>query len=343
MNDVCFGHSHAQSNIAVSIARDRTCNVWNPEEGSLLCTFLLSVIPLCLALDPVDRAVYVGLEDGSLQLINFYKTPSITQLLHDNDRQAASADKSDRWVPQDQSSPVQCVAVSYDSTRILCGHVDGKIYQRQIFSGKFDLVADHAAPITNLIMLIPAGFRNSEHPQLKLHQVVKPTYDNFSKDPAGGLQSDWSITAQIASKKRSWWPGEESDDSVFYKSLTHASFPGSLLRDCLAQLHTKESQPTTQDSEAVAALQAQNAALNSSLEETKRRVRELDGKVKKRYQDDEVKITRKRKRRERRRLFDESDRKKEMGEPADIDDMDMGGAEEDGDLSSDTDELTDSG
>lgn len=69
---ISTGHSTSHRNIAVTASRDRTVRVWQYATGTACRTFSLSSTPLCVELDPADRATFAGCEDGKVQTIDFY-------------------------------------------------------------------------------------------------------------------------------------------------------------------------------------------------------------------------------------------------------------------------------
>ena len=333
-----FGHTAGQNDIAVSTARDDQCIVWAPLEGIVLHTFLLPSTPLCLALDPADRAAYVGFEDGNIQLINFYKEPSLANALHSTDALVPSTqvDPADRWASPDATSPILCLDVSYDGTLILTGHHDGAINIWTVAGGRLTRsIASFDAPVTNLHLLPPTGFPNEPKPLTKLHTVTKPRYETTSD--SSDIPQNWSLNLQITSNNSAPLPDENLRPSLFTEALTHPSLPDSMIEAMLTSLAYETE---TENAEANADLKAQNEALAKTLEEERQMVRELKGKIGRRKKDDEFKEARKRKRRERIRMVEERQRRVKMGESVgDVVMAEVNGDEEG--LSSDTDELTD--
>ncbi|CAF9925685.1 MAG: Pre-rRNA-processing protein ipi3 [Alectoria fallacina] len=352
-----FGHSFSDKNIAVSASKDNTCIVWDYLNGDALHTFLLPSSPLCLALDPADRAVYAGYEDGSVQLIDFYSQGGLTQPLHNPNLQSAPTQPplSDRWsAPDHSASSLLCLQVSYDGTSLISGHQDGKVHSWDVAAGKYDKrLADFAAPITNLVMLKPTGFHETTKPAVRLHNVVKPRYESFVNGDHGTLgvaiPNKYTFTARFTTTL----PLPFSADSAsFNQALHHSSFPTALLEECFAELSSPQKVlDASMDSSELANLRAQNAALSSQLEVAEERhssaaAMMLEQKKEdwRRQKDEDIKAARKRRRRLRRAMVAEAARKKEMGEAVDGEDKDMneGGNDEDEDLSSSTDEMTES-
>ena len=344
VTSVAFGHSTSKHNIALSTSKDATLVVWDYLTGDALHTYLLQAIPLCLALDPVDRAAYIGYEDGSIHLIDFFKQSSTSQVLAESSKQSAPSQPptSDKWaVSKHLSSPIHCLQVSYDGTALLSGHQDGRVHTWDVARGSYrQQVADFAAPVTNLAMLAPTGFHQIKRPPLKLHHVVKPRFENFAtgSNASGGLPNSYAFTAQLTTNIPLL---DSQDDKQFHSALFHASFPSSLLDETLADIVSRRSDANDCESTALADLRAQNSTLLTQLEKVNVRIRESDREFWKRKRDDEIKAARKKKRRLQQIKIDEVKRKKEMGEPVE-EDVEMAEQEDEQDLSSDTDEITES-
>lgn len=353
-----LGHISSKSNIAVSASNDSSCIVWDYANGEALHTFLLTSSPLCLALDPADRAVYIGYEDGSVQIIDFYSQGSLIQPLHNPVVQATPTQPSpsDRWsAPEHSDSPVLCLQVSYDGTSVVSGHKDGKIHSWDVAAGKYgSQLAEFSVPITNLLLLKPNGFPSTLNSAIKLHNVVKPRYESFVNPGNNNhgisgavIPMNYTFTAQFSSNLP--LPRRLADNAYFQEALAHPSFPPFLLEETLADFTSthKLSSDITGFPE-IAEIRAQNALLSSQLSTAKELQRsataslhERDKEDWRRQKDEEIKAARKKRRRLRMRKTAELARKKEMGELAEEGDEEMGETEEE-DLSSSTDEITES-
>jgi len=333
---------------------DDSCIVWDYKNGDALHTFLLPSSPLCLALDPADRAVYAGYEDGSVQLLDFYNKSGLTQALHDPTLQITPVQPppSSRWPTAEHTgSAILCLQVSYDGTSLLSGHQNGKIHSWDIARGIYGKqLADFAAPITNLHMLRPCGFPDPTRPTFKFHNVVKPRYESFANghsDAGAAVPPNYTFTAQFMSKL----PLSDSADGIcFHEALTHPSFPTTLLDESLADFLASQD-PITKgsDSSDLADLRAQSAAISSQLSiamesqrTTMAQVEEHRKEDWRRQKDEEIKAARKKRRRLRELKTGEIARKKAMGDPFEARDEEMDVDKDDEDLSSSTDELTDS-
>lgn len=172
ITSLALGHSSSTTNICVSTSRDNSCIVWNYHTGDLLRTFLLPSTPLCVTLDPGDRAGYVGFEDGSVQMIDFISSASGLNPIFDPSLQATPTQaKLPPWTAPSDVGAVHCIGLSYDGTCLLSGHDSGKVVQwdvgRRAFASE---LVDLNAPVTNLLMLSPFPQKFA----LQVTSVVKP-------------------------------------------------------------------------------------------------------------------------------------------------------------------------
>lgn len=354
INALQFGHSPSLANIAVSASADSTCIVWDYNSGIALHTFLLPVAPLCLTLDPADRAVYAGYDDGSVQLIDFYARPSLTNPLYDPALRSTPTQPpaTHRWPsPGENPSPILALQVSHDGTTVLSGHQNGRIQTWDVANGRFATqLADLALPITNLLMLPPTGFPNPTVAPLKLHTVVKPRYEsslNGTNATAANalVPPNYTLTAQFTSTLPSSPSSSSSSSqpSIFHQALSSPSFPPSLLEASIAAFASAPSLPPSSND-----LAAQNAVLveqlNAALHQQRSAMKELLVIDRDRYEKaEEAKAKRgmKRRRRERRAEVERRRRRVVMGEEPEGDiPMEKDKESEDEGLSSSTDEIT---
>lgn len=275
----------------MSTAKDNTAIAWDYQTGRVLRTYLLPFSATCVALDPVDRAFYVGYEDGSAQSVDFYRSNSTQHPLHDPSLQSTPAQVSteDRWLPPAaDSGAVKALALSYDGTTLLSAHESGKVLSWNIARRKFTAsIADYTHPVTNLIMLPPTGL-SPESQDLKrtIHTIVKPRLDNAFADPAhapGAVPAEYAFNTHIlasSTQSRSRKP------SQFSQALTHAFFPDSMIEEGLAELAAlrqpggsdvirvapaastladTSAHATTQEDTHVADLEAENAMLKKKV------------------------------------------------------------------------------
>ena len=239
ITSLALGHSHGRHNIVVSTAKDNTAIAWDYHTGRVLRTYLLPFSATCLALDPVDRAGYVGYEDGSVQSIDFYRGNSAQNSLHDPSLQSTPAQISteDRWLPPSaDSGAARDLCLSYDGTTLLSAHESGKVLSWNTARRKFATsVADYTHPVTNLVMLPPNGLPNSSQEVSRTsHTVVKPRHDSGFSDPsnAGAVPAAYAFHTHLTAPSQP----RIRKPTQFSQALTHTSFPDSMIEEGLAEL-----------------------------------------------------------------------------------------------------------
>ena len=363
------GHSHTGTDIAISGSRDNTCIVWDYRTGTLLHTFILYSAPICLALDPADRAFYAGFDDGSIQLVDLYTSSTFSNFIQNAELSATPTQPNakDRWLPDSPSSAL-ALAVSYDGTTILSGHEDGKIHAWDVAQGRIaaNALSNLSAPVTNIIMLSPSGFPVTGKPKAKMVALIKPWHgeapDNDTLIANGEMIPEtYSFTAQFVSPlllPRFMNTSEKEVDNLmsdFDVALSHCSVPNEFWEDSIQVFN-----PQNQKNKPALSISADNDLLEevSSLKDQLARSRamqslhvqtaaNLGDEVIRLQKEREMKQRAKRIKRIKRAKAEEIIRKKAMGERLseagdDDDDDDDEDMEEQGELSSTTDELTDS-
>lgn len=215
ITSLAFGHSTSTTNICVSASRDNTIIVWNYHTGDLLRTFLLPSTPLCLALDPCDRAAYAGFEDGSLQLIEFVQPNSTLHPLYESNLQTTPVQITlPSWNAPSEPGAVFCLGLSYDGTYLFSGHATGKIAQwdtgRRAFSSE---LADLNAPVTNLLMSSPFPTKRLTRPST----IVKPKLG----------EGQYVFTAQLSNSS--------SGNNAFEDAVQKQGLPANLLEDAISR------------------------------------------------------------------------------------------------------------
>jgi pre-rRNA-processing protein IPI3 len=267
---IAVGHSKHKCNIAISASRDNNALVWEYRTGTLLRTILLPATPLCLTLDPADRALLVGYEDGTLQSVDFFSAPSLGNPLHDPKAQSISLqlNESDRWLsPIADIGSTNCIATTYDGITFLSGHACGKVLSWDVAKRKYvSEVLDLASPVTNLRILHPSGFlRDTEPLNTTLHTTVKARYDHML---SGGAQQNgytippsYMFTAQFSCRiavpnlTASSSPSSSVTDTSSQADLMHSSFPDSLITEGLSELSAWNKKPDNEHSEDVIMLE----------------------------------------------------------------------------------------
>jgi pre-rRNA-processing protein IPI3 len=175
------------TNICVSASKDKSCIIWNYQNGVALRTVLLPSFPIGLCLDPCARAFYVSSDDGSMFAIELFAEKALLG--------AQSAESSSTvvqissafgTVPQ-EARPASCLGLSYDGTVLLSGHPNGQILRWDLSSrADSTQLANLNASVTNLSFVSPLPSAR----RIKSASVVKPFLGSRSYNFTAQLESD---------------------------------------------------------------------------------------------------------------------------------------------------------
>ncbi|KAL4924899.1 putative ribosomal assembly complex component Ipi3 [Aspergillus undulatus] len=284
---IAVGHSTGRYNIAVSAAQDNTAIAWDYRTGHVLRNFLLPSNAASVSLDPVDRAFYVGYEDGSVQSVDFYNHQSIQHPLYDTSLQATPAQVSseDRWLPPSaDSGAAHTLTLSYDGMTLLSGHENGKVYSWNVGRRKYaSTVADFTHPVTNVIILPLEGlYQQAANLKRVAHTIVKPRYDHTLSEntqAVGTVPADYEFNTHLL--RSSSASETTTTPDWFLEAFSHSSFPTSMLEQGLAELAVM-GQPG-QDATSVAsmdvAIDIDNPAKDSQIDSLEREIATLKQKA----------------------------------------------------------------
>lgn len=193
------------SAFAVSVSKDRTCLVWDYKTANVLRTYLLPSVPLCAALDPAARAIYIGSEDGSVQQLDLFTSLDAVQNAR-NPTEPLQPPASTRWQPPDTfAGPAVSISVSYDGNMVLTGHQSGSILSwdvgRRTWSTNLAQIP-LPGPVNNLIFLPVSGHdeNNARSPDnFRVNEVIKPKFGAFDTSDGGVVPGNYTVSAQLTS------------------------------------------------------------------------------------------------------------------------------------------------
>ena len=334
-------------------------HLWSLTKGDVLQTYLLNSPPLCVALDPTDRAVYVGHEDGSIQMVNFQTSSgglrsetamqALPELLWKLDEAERGADST------------KSLTVSYDGTTVLSAHTSGKVHAWDVGTGKWkSCIHSHDRPVSNLKMLRPEGLpRRHMDGMSGLKVVTKPRFESV-----GERAGKFPAFTHFIGKLKPLSPIIQQSEHSFAGTLCSSVVPDFLIDEGLAAFAQPPSNSTRHDHAAVSAidraddtslpnvdLEKQNENLMSQLKEAlngqKKAIKQNMAYERDQYLrrlEDEKKKARKKRRRLREMKVKEVRRKEFMGQVISEPDRDVlmyQASDEEKDLSSDTSEITD--
>lgn len=134
------GAAGGPSDVCASASRDRSVLLWDYHTGAHLRTFLLERVPTALAVDPADRAVYAGLDDGGVQCIELLGSAGAGEAAHplfvDALRDAPVALTGARWPALAGQTEVTALAVAYEGNYLITGDAGGDVCVRDVASGQ---------------------------------------------------------------------------------------------------------------------------------------------------------------------------------------------------------------
>ena len=247
---VTISSSHMSTSVAVSSSSDSLCIIWDYRTGDSLRVFLLSSPAASLALDPANRAIYAGHEDGSVQMINLLSSENQANSGINSGHSSQSAfqpSSKDRW--QDKmisEKPILSLGLSYDGSLLLSGHRDGRVHIWDVAKGSYSrCLHSQSAPVTNIIVSSPLGFlgENRKQAQLKMVTIVKPRanltlHENTNGQSNTSTLSSYSFTGQFGSdisiSRFCSDDGDDGDDELmaeFDAALIHNTLPVDYLED----------------------------------------------------------------------------------------------------------------
>jgi len=249
------GHSEESStNLVFSASEDKTCYIWSLSSLSVLRTVLLLETPQCAIFDPADRSVYIGSTDGSVQSIDILTTEGTCSILDTSTRIASTAfqlPSEAKWSPPSTSNlgAAQCIALSYDATALITGHVSGTLLRWDV--AKHRVVSEITnlsyQSATNIQMLTPTGFTTSNQEAIfTIPTIIKPRLDlnNSSSDSATSpVPTEYTLSTQVIHGRQT-----PSQCSVINTSLFSNVMPPTLLDSAIQSLVHKHNSTTTNSS-----------------------------------------------------------------------------------------------
>lgn len=255
ISSLVLGHSTSHCNFAVSASKDRTCLVWDYRTNHLLRTYLLPGVPLCLALDPADRGVYVGYEDGSIQLLDLYASlaGSLDAVQNgQNSTDPIQPPASSIWKVADAShGSALSLDVSFDGTVVLSGHQSGSVLTWDVGRGSFaSSQTQHPLPgPVNCVSFLPVkGFAASHSQPRKntnIHEIVKPKFAAFDSGGSGTVPGNYAVNVQLQKDMKS-----RKEPSDFMAAFTAPAFSTLLLDEGLCELASWAKSASTSNGHA---------------------------------------------------------------------------------------------
>ncbi|RPA94730.1 WD40 repeat-like protein [Choiromyces venosus 120613-1] len=176
------------SDILLTASRDQSVVAWDFHTGTHLRTYIFSSIPTCLAIDPVDRVFYAGLEDGGIQSVDFFnptdgvEDTTSNQLFAGEFRDMPITLPEKRWFASGIGGVITTLGVVFEGNYVVSGNENGDVCVWDVATGHmFRSLVKFKASIASLKVLPPTGFTplHSEISEQKHQQtnILKPRYD----------------------------------------------------------------------------------------------------------------------------------------------------------------------
>lgn len=278
ISTIACGHSKNNTNFAVSASDDGTCYLWHIETCQTLKTILLPTNAMSVTIDPADRALYFGGQDGHVYSWDMFQhsVGSITMPAGPSTVQITS---KDRWTaPSSDLGATNCLTLSYDGTSLISGHINGALVRWDVAKQRIqNELTNLGQPVTAIEMLKLDGLQSRKTPGFKIINVVKPNLEFASLQGTGtlGIPSNYNFHAMITHARA---PARYDD---IYQALTGPGFPQSMIDNALRALVTGPATAHSSSTDGAADLKAEKLADEvASLKQKLASINELEEKRK---------------------------------------------------------------
>lgn len=280
---IACGHSMANTNFAVSTSDDGTCYLWHVGTCHILRTILLPTNAISIAIDPADRALYLGGQDGHVYSWDIFQHSTSGNSTHMNSSEmpASQLTSKDRWsAPSSELGPTICLTLSYDGTFLVSGHTNGSLVRWDVAKHRIlNELTNLGQPVTYIKMLELDGIHIQKLPGYKIVNVVKPNLEFASQMESGttGIPSKYNFHGMIIPTQA------HPRHNDIEQALSGSGFPQPMIDDALRALITGPTTTVTSSNDGaadfkseqianeVAVLKQQLAALNELEEKRKAR------------------------------------------------------------------------
>lgn len=208
------------TNFAVSASKDKSCIIWNYQTGVALRTLIFPSFPLCAALDPPSRALFVSCEDASLYVAEFFSDKPLLGA-QSEDPSTVVQISSPFGATQPDVGPASCLALSYDGSVLLTGHPKGQILKWDVANNRTPTELTNVnAAVTNLVFVSPFGSAGGKSTRPLM--IVKPSQ----------AERAYTFSAQLNS--------DPNPESTFDTLLNTAGFSQEVLEKAIAEFYTSD-------------------------------------------------------------------------------------------------------
>ncbi|KAL9111410.1 MAG: hypothetical protein Q9227_004087 [Pyrenula ochraceoflavens] len=217
----------------LSSSKDGTINKWEAITGHVISTTISPKSVACLALDPAARALYIGHGDGSI---------SSQDLMVPNGASSNSASLTDLDITKDNwassealDNCINAMGLTYDGTVLITGHENGRISSWSVTKRRLIKdIARHNHPVTNILMLLPSGLRESS--SNGGDSIVKPQIELSQTSMLGGgygIPANYTLNAKISQvPKTTSWP-------TYWSAAVEDGWPEDFISEGARQISTQ--------------------------------------------------------------------------------------------------------
>lgn len=242
---ITCGYSKHDTNFAVSASEDQTCYVWHIETCQILRTVLLPSTPLCVAIDPADRALYFGDDDGAITLVDILSASTVEHWNGSSSTTMPSrVTAKDVWKPSSHLGSCVCMTLSYDGTSLLTGHANGSIVQWDVAKRRMATeITNVGQPVTNISMLRPDGLPQPHKPFI-VKEVVKPKLELNTRQDNGtcGIPARYNLHATLLGVQQ---PFESTSRDLVLDAITKDGWPDQMLDDAVRAIEMTSEHTTS--------------------------------------------------------------------------------------------------
>lgn len=137
---VCIGKGKFNEARIVSCSLDGTVRLYDAVAGSLLTTFIVPQPVHSIALDPAERTIYAGTQNGGIYIIPLYKRDVSTNFIQavGGSNSVISINDSPDVVLSHHTKPVQCLSLSFDAVYLVSGDEEGQLVKWDLSTNQLE-------------------------------------------------------------------------------------------------------------------------------------------------------------------------------------------------------------
>ena len=245
INDIIISEAGVLNDLRIYTAsNDGTLRIYDVMTQQLLTTFVLSHPVECIAEDPAKRACYVGLNNGTIRIIHFYRVNKSTAVLenvigcgkispveHDPELQDTfvhhQLQQGANLARPSETASVKRLALSLDGSCIISGDTAGRVYVSDVVTKQIiKSLTTLNAPISFIeVNIYPnALFKESEEYSIKAdkrHRLIPPLKRILVSEDAMTHQLYMEIPGTITEKPDfNQWLEAKAQEEMEFKNLS---------------------------------------------------------------------------------------------------------------------------